>query len=114
MKDIIISLQDKEFHKGDTIRGTVDVSYPGRYDGVVINAQILGANELVEYTSYNGRKISQKTRLFVAKESMPEDRIEFTATVDFEPEQKHEIKFRASIIEQHKEIDSHIVFAEYS
>jgi hypothetical protein len=45
---------------------------------------------------------------------MPEDRVEFTALIDFEPKQEHEIKFRVSIIEQHKEIESKIIFAKYS
>jgi len=45
---------------------------------------------------------------------MPENRAEFTATIKFEPKQVHEIKFRASIIEQHKEIESQIIFAKYS
>ena len=31
-----------------------------------------------------------------------------------EPTQEHEVKFRASIIEQHKEIESQIIFAKYS
>jgi len=31
-----------------------------------------------------------------------------------EPKQEHEIKFRVSIIEQHKEIESQIIFAKYS
>ena len=38
---------------------------------------------------------------------------EFTATIKFVPEQEHEVKFRASIIEQHKEVESQIIFAKY-
>ena len=45
---------------------------------------------------------------------MPENKAEFTALIKFEPEQEHEVKFRASIIEQHKEIESQIIFAKYS
>jgi hypothetical protein len=45
---------------------------------------------------------------------MPENKAEFTASIGFEPKQVHEIKFRASIIEQHKEIESKIIFAKYS
>ena len=37
-----------------------------------------------------------------------------TAMIGFEPKQVHEVKFRASIIEQHKEIESKIIFARYS
>ena len=45
---------------------------------------------------------------------MPENKAEFTATIEFEPKQEYEVKFRASIIEQHKEIESQIIFAKYS
>ena len=45
---------------------------------------------------------------------MPKDKAEFTALIKFEPTQEHEVKFRASIIEQHKEIESKIIFAKYS
>ena len=38
----------------------------------------------------------------------------FTALIEFEPKQEHEVKFRVSIIEQHKEIESKIIFAKYS
>jgi hypothetical protein len=45
---------------------------------------------------------------------MPEDKAEFTAIINFQPNQEHEVKFRVSIIEQHKEIESQIIFAKYS
>ena len=45
---------------------------------------------------------------------MSEHKEEFTAIINFESKQEHEIKFRVSIIEQHKEIESKIIFAKYS
>lgn len=115
VKDIEFKLDSKEISPNSEIRGTILVSYPGRYDGVVINTQILDSNEHIIYKSYNGKKISQNvSRLFINKDVMPENKAEFTATINFEPNQEHEIKFRASIIEQHKEIESQIIFAKYS
>ena len=115
MKDIEFKLNSIDIHPSSEIRGTISVSYPGRYDGVVINTQILDSNEHVIYKSYNGKKISQNVaRLFINKDVMIEDKAEFTALIDFEPKQEYEIKFRASIIEQHKEIESQIIFAKYS
>lgn len=114
MKDIEFNLEPKEIRPNLEIRGTIVVSYPGRYDGVVINTQISDSNELVIYKSYNGKKISQNvSRLFINKDVMPENKAEFTALIQFEPKQIHEVKFRASIIEQHKEIESKIIFATY-
>ena len=115
MKDIEFLISPKEIHPKSEIKGTITVSYPGRYDGVVINTQILDSNEHIIYKSYNGKKISQNVaRLFINKDIMPENKAEFTAIIEFEPNQEHEIKFRASIIEQHKEIESQIIFAKYS
>ena len=115
MKDIEFNLEPKEIHPNSEIRGIIIVSYPGRYDGVVINTQILDSNEHIIYKSYNGKKISQNvSRLFINKDVMPENKAEFTALIGFEPKQVYEIKFRASIIEQHKEIESKIIFAKYS
>jgi hypothetical protein len=115
MKDIEFNLNSKVIHPNSEIKGTILVSYPGRYDGVVINTTILDSNEHIIYKSYNGKKISQNvSRLFINKDVMPENKAEFTAIISLESTQEHEIKFRASIIEQHKEIESQIIFARYS
>ena len=115
MKDIDFKLNTTEIHPESEIIGTITVSYPGRYDGVVVNTQILDSNEHITYRSYNGKKISQNvSRLFINKDMMPDNNAEFTAFIKFQPEKEHEIKFRASIIEQHKEIESQIIFAKYS
>ncbi len=115
MKDIEFSLNSKDIHPNSEIKGTITVSYPGRYDGVVINTTIMDSNEHIIYKSYNGKKISQNvSRLFINRNVMPDNKAEFTAMITFEPKQEHEVKFRASIIEQHKEIESQIIFAKYS
>ena len=67
------------------------------------------------YRSYNEKKISQNvSRLFINKDNMPENKAEFTVSIEFEPKETHEVKFRVSIIEQHKEIESEVLFAKYS
>jgi len=115
VKDLEFKLNSTEIHPDSEIEGTILVSYPGRYDGVVVNTTILDSNEHIIYKSYNGKKISQNvSRLFINKDVMPENKAEFTAIINFEPEQEHEVKFRVSIIEQHKEIESKIIFAKYS
>ena len=115
MKDLEFNLDSKEIHPNSEIKGTLSVSYLGPYDGVVINTTIMDSNEHITYKSSNGKKISQNvSRLFINKNTMPENKAEFTATISFEPKQEHEVKFRASIIEQHKEIESQIIFAKYT
>ncbi len=115
MKDIELKLDSTEIHPNSEIKGNVVVTYPGRYDGVVINIQILNSNELIIYKSYNDKQISQNvSRLFISKDSMPEHKASFTAVIEFEPKETHDVKFRASIIEQHKEIESDVLFAKFS
>ena len=115
MKDLEFKLNSTDIHPNSEIKEQFLVSYPGRYDGVVVNTTILDSNEHIIYKSYNGKKISQNvSRLFINKDVMPENKAEFTAIIKFEPKQEHEIKFRVSIIEQHKEIESQIIFAKYS
>ena len=45
---------------------------------------------------------------------MPDNEAKFTAIIEFEPEQSYEVKFRASIIEQHKEVESDQLFAKFA
>jgi len=114
MKDIEIKLNDLKINPKSEIRGQVKVNYSGRFDGIVINTQVLGSNELVVYKSYNGNKISENvSRLFISKEDMPKNEADFTASINFEPKKSHDVKFRVSIIEQHKEIESDVVFAKF-
>ena len=45
---------------------------------------------------------------------MTDNKAEFTAVINFEPKKQYEVKFRASIIEQHKEIENDQIFATIS
>ena len=113
--DIEFGVKPGSVGPGAQVSGSVSVSYPGRYDGVVVNAQVLDSNHHVTYTSCNGKPVAGKiARLFIPRDQMPGDKADFTAEMEFEPDRDYEVKFRASIIEQHKEIESSIVFVTYS
>jgi len=115
MKTIELKLDSQEIHPYSEIKGTITANFQGHFDGVVVNTQILDSNELIVYKSYNEKKISQNvSRLFISKDEMPKNLANFTAVIEFEPKITHEVKFRVSIIEQHKEIESVIVFAKFS
>jgi hypothetical protein len=115
MKDIELKLESLNIKPHEIIKAKIQVNYPGRYDGVVINTQILNSNQLIVYRSYNNKTISQNvSRLFINRNDMPQNSAEFTASIEFEPKEPHEVKFRASIIQEHKEIESDIVFANLS
>ena len=113
MKDIELKLESLNIRAHEIIKGKIQVSYSGRYDGIVINAQILNSNQLIVYKSYNNKTISQNlSRLFINRNDMPQNIAEFTASIEFEPNEPHEVKFRASIIQEHKEIESDVLFAK--
>lgn len=113
--DIQFKAEPKTVGPDGQVAGSILVSYPGRYDGVVVNAQVLDSNHHVTYASCNGSKLTGKmARLFIPRDQMPDNRAAFTARMEFAPDRAYEIKFRASIIEQHKEIESSIIFVEYS
>jgi hypothetical protein len=112
MRDIELKIDNLTIKPHEIIRGQIHVGYPGRFDGVVVNVQIIGSNHLIIYKSYNNKPISQNlSRLFIDKTEIPHNLVEFTASIEFEPTESHEIKFRASIIQEHKEIESAIIFA---
>ena len=115
MKDIKLTLDNLNIKPNSEIKGRVTVNYPGMYDGVVINTQIIGSNKLIVYKSYNDEKISDNvSRLFISRDVMADNKAKFTAVIEFEPKQSHDVKFRASIIEQHKEVESDQLFAKFS
>ena len=113
MKDIEIKMENLNIKPNTEIKGKIQVNYTGRYDGIVVNTQILNSNQIIVYKSYNGKSISQNlARLFINKNDMPQNKAEFTAIIEFEPKEPHDVKFRVSIIQEHKEIESDIVFAK--
>ena len=113
MKAIEIKLVDMNIAPYSEIKGRIEVKYQGRYDGIVINTQILNSNELIVYKSYNGKPISQNlSRLFISRDNMPENKAEFTAIIEFKPTESHDVKFRVSIIQEHKEIENDILFGK--
>ena len=115
MKYIELVLDSLDIKPNSEIKGHVTVDYPGAYDGIVINTLIMNSNELIVYKSYNNEKISNNvSRLFISKDVMPNNEARFTASIEFKPNQSHDVKFRASIIEQHKEVESDQLFAKFS
>lgn len=114
MKDIQIILE-KNLKQNVEFSGKIVVNYSGKYDSVVLNTQILDSNELMLFTALNDKKMSSRSsRLYISKDAMPDNVARFSAIITFEPQKKHEVKFRASIIEQHKEVESDVLFAQLS
>ncbi len=111
-KAIRISVKQNNIIPQSDIDGNVTVNYPGRFDGVQVNTYITGTNEHVQFVSVDGKRISMFVRLFVGKEEMGEkNSFNFVARLEQTnlPKQTR-IRFRAAIIQQHKEVESDVIF----
>ncbi len=112
-KDVSISLAETSVATGDDLHGTVIINYSGRFDSVVINSQIENSSDVFSYTGLNGKKIKHPyARLSIFKSELAgRNTIEFVATTSHVPAGEYSnVKFRVSIIQEHKEVVSDITF----
>jgi len=109
--EISIKIAEAQLSTGKEIHGRIVLNFPGRFDSVVINSQIENSNDIFNYTSLNGRKINHPyARLSVFKDDLDDTKtLEFTAITTHVPTTEFtNAKFRASIIQEHKEVASNI------
>jgi hypothetical protein len=110
-KAIRISIKQNSIVPRSDINGTVTVNYRGRFDGVQVNTYITGTNEQVHFINVDGKPISFFVRLFVNRDEMGEkSSFNFAARIEQTnlPKQTS-IRFRAAIIQEHKEVESDLV-----
>jgi hypothetical protein len=114
-KQVSLSLSENSLAAGEELHGTVVVNYPGRFDSLVINSQIENSSDVFSYTSLNGKKIKHPyARLSIFKAELGgKTTIEFTSTTNHVPAGDHSnVKFRVSIIQEHKEVVSDIAYTK--
>jgi hypothetical protein len=110
-KDISLSLAEGSVTAGQDLHGTVVINYPGRFDSLVINSQIENSSDVFSYSNLNEKKIKHPyARLSIFKAELGgRTTIEFTAATTHVPSgDSSSVKFRASIIQEHKEVASDI------
>lgn len=110
-KQISITLNESSVAADEDLHGTVVINYPGRFDSLVINSQIENSSDVFSYVSLNGKKISHPyARLSIFKADLGgRTTIDFTAATKHVPAEVHSnVKFRVSIIQEHKEVESDI------
>ncbi len=106
-KQISVSLDKSSIVSGQELHGKVNISYPGRFDSLVINSQIENSSDVFSYTNLNGKKINHPyARLSIFKTELGDRRvINFTAVSRHVPVAEYSnAKFRVSIIQEHKEV----------
>ncbi len=112
-KDVSIKIEKEQVEAGESLNGVVGINYSGRFDSVVINSQIENSSDVFEYINLNGKKINHPyARLSLLKQDIPDVRkVEFTVTTLHIPSKNiSNAKLRVSIIQEHKEVSSDIVY----
>ncbi len=114
--DVSISLAENSIAAGNDLHGTVVINYRGRFDSIVVNSQIENSSDVFSYTSLNGKNIKHPyARLSIFKSELGgRDTINFTAITNHVPTEGEysNVKFRASIIQEHKEVASDIAYTK--
>lgn len=114
-KDVSISLAESSIVAGNDLHGTVVINYRGRFDSVVVNSQIENSSDVFSYTSLNEKNIKHPyARLSIFKSELAgRNSINFTATTNHVPAGEYSsVKFRVSIIQEHKEVVSDIAYTK--
>lgn len=114
-KQVSVSLVEGSVAAGEELHGAVVINYPGRFDSLVINSQIENSSDVFSYTNLNGKKIKHPyARLSIFKAELGgRTTVEFTTTTNHVPAGDHSsVKFRVSIIQEHKEVVSDIAYAK--
>ena len=114
-KDVSISLAESSIVAGNDLHGTVVINYRGRFDSVVVNSQIENSSDVFSYTSINEKNIKHPyARLSIFKSELAgRNTINFTVTTNHVPAGEYSnVKFRVSIIQEHKEVVSDIAYTK--
>jgi hypothetical protein len=107
-----LSFKEQEICSGEELHGTLSITYAGRFDSVVISSQIENANEAFIFATMNGKKIKHPySRISIFKSELPDpNNIDFSVITLHVPEGERSIaKFRATIIQEHKEVGADVV-----
>jgi hypothetical protein len=95
------------------IEGKIIINYSGRFDSISINSQIEDSSDIFTYTEMDEKKINHPyARLSIFKKDIQNPNIiRFKAFTDHNPKAiESNVKFRATLIQEHKEIASDIKY----
>lgn len=112
-KQVLVSLAESEISAGQELHGSISINYNGRWDSIAINSQIESSSDVFSYNDLNGKKINYPyARLSIFKTELGgKTLIEFTARTKHVPAGDYSnVKFRVSIIQEHKEVASDVAY----
>ena len=111
-KELSLTIKETEIHPNQEIHGRIEVNYNERFDTIVINSQIENSSDIFNYIELNGKKINHPyARLSIYKKDLEEKRVvDFIAITQHIPKNDFsKVKFRTSIIQEHKEVANDIL-----
>jgi hypothetical protein len=111
-KELFLTIEEKEIYPNEEIHGRIELNYNGRFDTIVINSHIENSSDICNYIELNGKKINHPySRLSIYKKDLEEKRIiNFIAITQHIPKNDFsKVKFRTSIIQEHKEVANDIL-----
>ena len=102
----LISFDKKEIKAKEELDGVININYPSRFDSVVINSQIENTSEIFSFIKLNDKKINYAyARMPILRQDIKDpNEIKFTVITEHVPQEISNVKFRASIIQEHKEV----------
>src|SRR6185503_8218516 len=110
--DIIIDFDKEQVKTNEELNGVIKINYTGRYDSIVINSQIENTSERFNFVKLDDKKINYSyARMPVLRKDMKnQNEIKSTAITTHVPQGSSNVKFRATIIQEHKEVAYDVAF----
>jgi hypothetical protein len=110
--DIVITFEKDEIKPKEEVNGIIKINYRGRFDTVVLNSQIQNTSDIFTFIKLNDKKINYSfARMPILKQDIKNvNEVSFTAVTEHVPEKLSNVKFRASIIQEHKEVADVVAF----
>jgi hypothetical protein len=110
--DIVISFDKNEVKPNEELHGVININYPGRFDSVLINSQIENTSNVFSFIYLDGKKINYPyARMPILRQDIKDgNEIKFTVITEHVPQAISNVKFRVSIIQEHKEVADDVAF----
>ncbi len=112
-KNIDLAITENEVDGGKEVDGRISIDYSGRFDSLSINSQIEDSSDVFTYTEIDSKKINHPyARLSILKKDLQDPKtIKFKAFTRHIPKSTEpNVKFRVTLIQEHKEIASNVKF----
>ncbi|HXS60441.1 MAG TPA: hypothetical protein VN703_06470 [Candidatus Sulfopaludibacter sp.] len=106
---------DLEIDGKKEIDGKIIINYTGRFDSISINSQIEDSSDVFTFVEIDNKKINHPyARLSIFKKEIKDPKIiKFKAFTNHIPKNNESsVKFRATLIQEHKEIASDVKFTK--